>query len=122
MPVSARYRPDPRIVELGDGFYDVVAPAWFPRHVLRYRNQRWAERVGLDALDATEWGAVRCIAWLNLFIARSSWRVLAHQLKCLRSNITGCSNRRVDMLNVRLIFGRDVMEIVDHTIAAFSSS
>ena len=57
MPVSARYHPDPRIVELGDGFYDVVAPARFPRHALRYRNQRWAERIGLDTLDATEWEA-----------------------------------------------------------------
>jgi uncharacterized protein YdiU (UPF0061 family) len=57
VPVSARYRPDPRIVELGDGFYDVVAPAPFPRHELRYRNQRWAERVGLGALDRTEWEA-----------------------------------------------------------------
>ena len=32
------------------GFYDEVAPAEFPQHVLRYRNQRWAARVGLDSL------------------------------------------------------------------------
>jgi uncharacterized protein YdiU (UPF0061 family) len=55
VPVSARYRPALHVLELGDGFYDVVAPACFPRHELRYRNQRWAARVGLDTLDAREW-------------------------------------------------------------------
>ena len=47
MPVSAGYRPDPAHPALGDAFFDPVTPARFPRHVLRYRNQRWAERVGL---------------------------------------------------------------------------
>ena len=56
MPVTARYRPAPHILELGDGFYDVVAPARFPRQVLRHRHQRWADRTGLGGLDATEWG------------------------------------------------------------------
>ena len=55
MPVTARYRPALHILELGDGFYDVVAPAEFPRHVLRHRHQRWADRTGLDSLDDTEW-------------------------------------------------------------------
>jgi uncharacterized protein YdiU (UPF0061 family) len=49
------YRPALTILELGDGFYDVVAPARFPRHVRRHRNQRWAGRVGLDTLDDAEW-------------------------------------------------------------------
>jgi uncharacterized protein YdiU (UPF0061 family) len=49
------YRPDSRILELGDGFYDEVEPAWFPKHVLRFRNQRWAERVGLGGLTDAEW-------------------------------------------------------------------
>ena len=57
MPVSPRYRPDPRHQELGDGFADVVAAARFPRHVLRFRNDRWAARVGLDTLNADEWEA-----------------------------------------------------------------
>jgi uncharacterized protein YdiU (UPF0061 family) len=57
VPTASGYRPALTILELGDGFYDVVASARFPRHVLRYRNQRWAERVGLDTLDATEWEA-----------------------------------------------------------------
>lgn len=55
MPVAPDYRPAPRILELGDGFYDVVEPARFPLHRLRFRNQRWAERVGLGTLDAHEW-------------------------------------------------------------------
>ncbi len=57
MPPSSRYRPAPRHATLGDGFFDVVEPARFPKHVLRFRNQRWAERVGLDALTPTEWEA-----------------------------------------------------------------
>ena len=57
MPVSPVYRPSPRITALGDAFYDEVAPARFPRHTLRFRNQRWAERVGLGDLSAEEWGA-----------------------------------------------------------------
>jgi uncharacterized protein YdiU (UPF0061 family) len=55
MPVSPRYRPAPVHHTLGDAFFDAVEPARFPEHVLRYRNERWAERVGLDMLDATEW-------------------------------------------------------------------
>jgi serine/tyrosine/threonine adenylyltransferase len=55
MPVSAHYRSAPRYPTLGDALYDEVAPARFPRHELRFRNQRWAERVGLGALDAAEW-------------------------------------------------------------------
>ena len=40
---------------LGPELADVVAPARFPLHRLRWRNQRWAERVGLDTLDPGEW-------------------------------------------------------------------
>ena len=55
MPVAKSYRPAQSILELGDGFYDVVTPARFPRHVQRYRNQGWAGRVGLATLDDGEW-------------------------------------------------------------------
>jgi len=55
MPTADTYRPAPRILELGEGFYDVVAAERFPQHRLRFRNQRWAERVGLGTLDAAEW-------------------------------------------------------------------
>lgn len=53
------YRPDPAYRTLGgEGgapFYDVVEAAAFPKHVLRYRNQRWAEKIGLGGLGETEW-------------------------------------------------------------------
>jgi uncharacterized protein YdiU (UPF0061 family) len=57
MPISARYRPDPLFATLGPEFADPVAAARFPQHVLRWRNQRWAERVGLGELSAAEWKA-----------------------------------------------------------------
>lgn len=55
MPPSAAYRASTRHRELGSDFYDIVRPAPFPRHILRYRNQRWAERVGLGSLSDEEW-------------------------------------------------------------------
>ncbi|AWN54824.1 protein adenylyltransferase SelO [Methylobacterium sp. 17Sr1-1] len=48
-------RPSRRHADLGPDFYDVVAPARFPAHILRHRNQPWAERVGLGALTDEEW-------------------------------------------------------------------
>ncbi|MEO7112073.1 MAG: protein adenylyltransferase SelO family protein [Polyangiaceae bacterium] len=51
------YYPDARITNLGEGFYDEVKPAAFPKHELRFRNQRWAEKVGLGELSADEWKA-----------------------------------------------------------------
>ncbi len=55
MNSSLLYRADPLHAELGDDFLDVVEAATFPRLDLRYRNHRWAERVGLGALDKDEW-------------------------------------------------------------------
>lgn len=55
MPVSSRYLPDPRHPALGDRFYDPVSAAAFPKHTLRFRNNRWAARVGLDTLTDAEW-------------------------------------------------------------------
>lgn len=40
---------------LGSDFFDEVSAAQFPDHILRYRNQRWAQRVGLDGLSEAEW-------------------------------------------------------------------
>ena len=51
MAAPQPYRPDPRILELGEAFYDPVAPADFPQTVPRFFNRRWAERVGLGDLD-----------------------------------------------------------------------
>ena len=45
------------ILELGENFYDPVAPAEFPQCTPRFLNRRWAERVGLGDLDETRLGA-----------------------------------------------------------------
>jgi len=55
MPISSAYRPTARHVELSEECFDRVEPAVFPEHILRYRNERWAARVGLDALTDEEW-------------------------------------------------------------------
>jgi uncharacterized protein YdiU (UPF0061 family) len=55
MPVSPSYSPDPRFVALGAPFADEVRPARFPASHLRFRNQEWAERVGLGPLTPAEW-------------------------------------------------------------------
>ncbi len=55
IPSTREYRPDPVFSELGDGFYDAVEAAKFPKHILRYRNRRWSNRVGLDHLTDEEW-------------------------------------------------------------------
>jgi uncharacterized protein YdiU (UPF0061 family) len=57
MPTTARYRPDPLFAQLGPEFADPVTAARFPQRVLRWRNQRWAERVGLGKLSTAEWEA-----------------------------------------------------------------
>ncbi|MEO8548272.1 MAG: protein adenylyltransferase SelO family protein [Sphingomicrobium sp.] len=58
MPRS--YQPDPRILELGPGFYDPVEPAVFPKAIPRFLNQRWAERVRLGNLNDEAWRAHFC--------------------------------------------------------------
>lgn len=55
MPPSPNFRPSQRHAELGDRFFDVVAPANFPAAILRHRDQRWAARIGLDTLSDAEW-------------------------------------------------------------------
>ena len=45
------YQPDPAILTLGPGFFDPVEAANFPDHRVRFFNRRWAERVGLGAID-----------------------------------------------------------------------
>jgi uncharacterized protein YdiU (UPF0061 family) len=60
VPTEQSYQPDPRILELGDAFYDPVGPARFPQCTPRFVNRRWAERVGLGKLDNQEWAAHFC--------------------------------------------------------------
>ncbi|UUR09024.1 protein adenylyltransferase SelO family protein [Sphingomonas glaciei] len=45
------YQPDPRILELGDGFYDPVRAAEFPACTARFVNERAAAEVGLESAD-----------------------------------------------------------------------
>ena len=59
MPTAQSYTPDPRIVELGDAFYDAVEPADFPNCTLRFANRRWADRIGLE-LDEEGWAKHLC--------------------------------------------------------------
>ncbi len=55
MPVALQYRPSLAHASLGDAFYDRVQAARFPAQILRYRNQRWAARIGLGSLTDGEW-------------------------------------------------------------------
>jgi serine/tyrosine/threonine adenylyltransferase len=52
---SAPFRPEKAILELDGRFHSPVKPASFPQHVVRWRNQRWAEAVGLGALSDAAW-------------------------------------------------------------------
>ncbi|PEQ12952.1 selenoprotein O [Novosphingobium sp. PC22D] len=56
-PQASAYSPDPRIETIADWIADAVEAAPFPRHELRFRNDRWARAVGLDHLDDARWRA-----------------------------------------------------------------
>jgi uncharacterized protein YdiU (UPF0061 family) len=60
MPLAQSYRPDVKIFELGERFYDAVEPAKFPQCEPRFLNRRAAETVGLDDLTDPEWAAHFC--------------------------------------------------------------
>lgn len=55
------YRPDPKIAIFfgtsgsGSQIGDAVKAADFPKTLLRFRNDRWAETVGLDGLSDADW-------------------------------------------------------------------
>src|SRR5690606_2117331 len=55
MPTGPAYRPDPQVFSLGDEYADAVAPADFPRAIVRWRNARAAATAGLDSLTEAEW-------------------------------------------------------------------
>ncbi len=57
MPVSPYYQPAPTFPTLGEGFADPVRSPRFPEKILRFRNQRWASRVGLGDLTEEEWAS-----------------------------------------------------------------
>ncbi len=49
------YRPEAIHAALGDQFFDPVRVADFPQTVLRFRNDRWAARIGLGSLSEGDW-------------------------------------------------------------------
>jgi serine/tyrosine/threonine adenylyltransferase len=55
IPQPSPYRPDPAITGIADWIADPVRAAVFPQAITRFRNQRWAEAVGLDGLDDAGW-------------------------------------------------------------------
>ncbi|WP_417455780.1 protein adenylyltransferase SelO family protein [Kordiimonas sp.] len=55
MPFSKTYSPAPAFPNLGEGFGDEVQAAAFPKHILRFRNDRAARTVGLESLSDEEW-------------------------------------------------------------------
>ncbi len=52
---DAPYHADPSILALSPWLADPVAAADFPQVVARFRNQRWAQAVGLGDLSETDW-------------------------------------------------------------------
>ncbi|OYY69853.1 MAG: selenoprotein O [Sphingomonadales bacterium 28-55-16] len=54
-PSQSPYRPDPQIASLGAQIGDPVKAAQFPEAILRFRNDRWAETVGLADYDDAAW-------------------------------------------------------------------
>ena len=56
MPTDPQaYRPETTILQLGDTFFDAVDAADFPQTVLRFRNDRAADEIGLATLGNDEW-------------------------------------------------------------------
>lgn len=53
--MNASYQPERAILELDKRFHAEVEPAGFSQHILRWRNQRWAQQVGLGDLSDQEW-------------------------------------------------------------------
>jgi uncharacterized protein YdiU (UPF0061 family) len=49
------FRPEVIHAGLGPELYDPVRPAAFPATTLRFRNDRWAARLGLDTLSDADW-------------------------------------------------------------------
>jgi uncharacterized protein YdiU (UPF0061 family) len=56
-PQPGSYKPARDILEIADFVADPVAGAAFPDTKLRFRNDRWAETVGLAGLDDAQWTA-----------------------------------------------------------------
>lgn len=55
MHAPSRFQGSTAHLDLGSRFFQPVPAATFPQHTLRYRNQRWAEHIGLGDLDDAAW-------------------------------------------------------------------
>ena len=49
------FRPEDIHARLGEDLFDPARPALFPETRLRFRNDRWAARIGLDSLSGADW-------------------------------------------------------------------
>ncbi|MEH6790791.1 protein adenylyltransferase SelO family protein [Parasphingorhabdus sp.] len=54
-PGKTDYKPDVQITSLGEKIGDAAVPADFPAHILRFRNGRWDQSVGLQRLSDEQW-------------------------------------------------------------------
>jgi protein adenylyltransferase len=54
-PSPSPYRADVKITGLGEKIGDPVKPAQFPKHILRFRNDRWGQTIGLADLGEEDW-------------------------------------------------------------------
>jgi uncharacterized protein YdiU (UPF0061 family) len=54
-PFLTDFCPERAILALGEGFFDLVAPADFPQTQLRFRNDRAAAEIGLSGLSDADW-------------------------------------------------------------------
>ena len=90
MPFSPQaYRPETLLTTLGERFYDPVSAADFPQTVLRYRNDRAAATVGLDALTDAEWIAHfgRFVPLSDTLIQPLALRYHGHQFRTYNPDI-----------------------------------
>jgi len=55
IPQPSEYHPDLAILAIADFLADPVRPADFPQHILRFRNDRWDNAVGLADLSSEQW-------------------------------------------------------------------
>jgi len=60
MALAQSYRPEAKILELGEAFFDPVEPAAFPTCNPRFLNRRAAQTVGLGELSDEQWAAHFC--------------------------------------------------------------
>ncbi|MBK5265418.1 MAG: YdiU family protein, partial [Alphaproteobacteria bacterium] len=54
-PQPAKYHPETAILSLGEKIGDPVKSADFPKTILRFRNDRWAQTVGLADWNDEQW-------------------------------------------------------------------